>query len=328
MMDATAELRAATADWTERDIPDLAGRRAVVTGASSGIGFELARGLAAHGAHVVLAARDPDRTRHAAGRITAAVPGARVEVARLDLADLASVRRFARTVHDRHDRLDLLVNNAGTVGGPRRETADGFEMHLGVNHLGHFALTGLLLPLLLSAPAARVVTMSSGLAAQSTMDFDDLQCRRRYRMATAYGRSKLANLLFAVELHRQTRPVSATVAAARPGLLSLACHPGVARTNLLVGRSAEWGRGRRPAEQGVRMVQLLFGQPPATAARPALFQATGPTTPGSYVGTRGHLRGQPAPAPYPPAALDPDTARRLWRLSVELTGIDYAVPIG
>jgi NAD(P)-dependent dehydrogenase (short-subunit alcohol dehydrogenase family) len=315
MVQTSAELHAATAGWTERDIPDLTGRRAVVTGASSGIGLEIARRLAARGAHVTLAARDLNRTRAAAHRITSAVPGADVEVALLDLANLASVRRFARTIRDRHDRLDLLVNNAGTVGGPRRETADGFEMHFGVNHLGHFALTGLLLPLLLAEPTARVVTMSSGLAAQSRLDFDDLQSRHRYRMATAYGRSKLANLLFAVELHRRTRD-------ARPGLLSLACHPGVARTNLFVGRSADWGRGRRAPEYGVRLVQLLFGQSPATAARPALFQATGPTTPGSYVGTRGHLRGRPAPAPYPPEALDPDAARRLWQLSVELTRVE------
>lgn len=318
-MDITAELHAATAGWTERDIPDLTGRRAVVTGASSGIGLELARGLAARGAHVILAARDLNRTRDAAHRITSAVPHADVEVSLLDLADLAAVRRFARTVHDRHDGLDLLVNNAGTVGGPRRETADGFEMHLGVNHLGHFALTGLLLPLLLARPAARVVTVSSGLAAKSRLDFDDLQFRRRYRMATAYGRSKLANLLFAIELHRRTRHT-------RPDLLSLACHPGVARTNLLVGRSAEWGRGRGAAENGVRLVQVLFGQSATSAARPALFQATGPTTPGSYVGTSGHLRGRPTPAPYPPSALDPDVARRLWELSVGLTQVDFPLP--
>ncbi|HEX3488014.1 MAG TPA: oxidoreductase [Streptosporangiaceae bacterium] len=296
---------------------DLNDRTAVVTGASGGIGYEIALGLAARGAHVVLASRDQGRTAAAAARISSAAPGVSVEAQVLDLASLASVRRFAARLTERHAGLDILVNNAGIAGGPRRLTADGFEAHFGTNHLGHFALTGLLLPALLARPGARVVTMSTGLAAQARIDFADLQSERRYRMTSAYGQSKLAGLLFAVELDRRAR-------AAGAGLASLATHPGVARTSLLTGKRADWGRPARGAETLVRLVQLVFAQPAARAARPALLQAADPAARGgTYVGTRGHLRGEPAAAPFPPAALNPDIAARLWEVSEQLTGVRY-----
>jgi NAD(P)-dependent dehydrogenase (short-subunit alcohol dehydrogenase family) len=303
--------------WTAANIPALTGRTAVVTGASSGIGYEIAVQLAAHGAHVVLASRDRTRTADAVARLRSAALGGSAEAGVLDLADLAAVRRFAESFRERHDGLDMLVNNAGIVGGPRRETADGFEAHFGTNHLGHFALAGLLLPALLARPGSRVVTLSSGLAAQVRLDFEDLQSRRGYRMTTAYGRSKLANLVFAVELDRRAR-------AAGRGVASLAAHPGVARTNLLVGRQADWGRGRRGAEIAVRFVQLMFAQSAATGALPALYQATAPNAESSeYLGPKGHMRGYPTPGEFPPAALDRDSAERLWSISERLTSVSY-----
>jgi NAD(P)-dependent dehydrogenase (short-subunit alcohol dehydrogenase family) len=308
--------------WRAADIPAQRGRIAVITGGSGGIGLAAARRLAARGAHVVLAGRDLTRGTRAAVEIGQQTPGASTEVCVLDLGDLASVRRFAAAFSARHGALDILVNNAGIAGGPRRETADGFEAHFGVNHLGHFALTGLLLPALLARPGARVVTMSSGLAAQARIDFSDPHGTRGYRMTTAYGQSKLANLLFAVELDRRLR--HAFPGAAAGGLSSLAAHPGVARTALMTGKRAEWGRGPGPAERAVRMVQLAFGASPDAAAWPALYQATSPqASGGTYVGTSGHMRGGPASCAFPPAALDATAAERLWRLSEKLTGVSY-----
>jgi NAD(P)-dependent dehydrogenase (short-subunit alcohol dehydrogenase family) len=299
-------------------MPLLAGRTAVVTGASGGIGLAIARALAARGAHVVLASRQADRGARAAVIIGQAVPGASTETAVLDLASLVSVRRFAAGLTERHGRLDILVNNAGIAGGPRRETADGFEAHFAVNHLGHFALTGLLLGAL--GPGSRVVTMSSGLAAQARIDFGDLQSRRRYRMTAVYGQSKLAQLMFAVEFGRRLR-------SGDTGVESFAAHPGVARTGLMTGRRGQWGRGPGVAETAVRMTQLLFGAPPSAAALPCLYQATDPDADSSvYVGTKGHMRGHPAPCAIPPAALDAAAAEWLWAASAELTGVGYDLP--
>ena len=303
--------------WSAVDIPGLAGRTAVVTGASSGIGYQIARQLAAHGAHVILASRDADRAAQAARAITAESPAASTEARLLDLGSLESVRRFAAGLSDRHSELDMLVNNAGISGGPRRETSDGFEAHLGVNYLGHFALTGLLLPALLARPGSRVITMSSGLAAQARINFDDLNSRHTYRMTSAYGQSKLAGLVFAVELGRRAR-------AGGAGLISLAAHPGAARTGLVSGKRAEWGRRRDATETLVRLVQLLFAQSAARAALPALYQATAHAADSArYVGTRRHMHGYPAICAYPPAALSQETATRLWQASQDLTGITY-----
>src|SRR5687767_538242 len=191
--------------WTVADMPDLAGRTIVVTGANSGLGYEGARAFAAKGADVVMACRNAEKGAGARAKIVAAHPGARVEVMALDLASLASVRRFAEELSARVERIDVLCNNAGVMALPRRETTDGFEMQIGTNHFGHFALTGLLLPKLLATPGARVVTQSSGAHRGGRMDFDDLHARRRYRKWAVYCQSKLANLLFAFELDRRFR---------------------------------------------------------------------------------------------------------------------------
>src|SRR3954470_3449507 len=295
-------------------MPDLGGRRAVVTGANSGLGFQIARELALHGTSVVLAVRDVARGEEAAGRIGA---GERVEVRRLDLADLASVREFAAAGFE--DGLDLLVNNAGVMALPRRTTRDGFEMQLGTNHLGHFALTGLLLPALLKKPTARVVTMSSGAHAFGRINFDNLQGERRYQRWLAYGQSKLANLLFAFELARRA-------ALADVDLTSVAAHPGYAATNLqLQGARLE---GSRLKEVLAGAGNRLFAQSDAQGALPALYAATMPDViGGEYFGPDGHsgMRGHPTRAQTTKAARDPELAERLWTVSEELTGVSYKI---
>jgi NAD(P)-dependent dehydrogenase (short-subunit alcohol dehydrogenase family) len=306
--------------WTADDIGDLAGRTAVVTGASTGIGLATARQLAAHGAQVVLASRDAGRASGAARLISSVPggPGGRAEV--LDLADLASVRRFAGTFLQREAGLDILVNNAGIAGGPHRRTADGFEAHFGTNHLGHFALTGLLLPALLARPGARVVTLTSSVAAQGRIDFADLNSERRYGAIAAYSRSKLASLMFAMELSRRARTAGIPLA-------SLAANPGIVVTSLMRGKRDQWGRGPRPAELAVAAVQRLFGQPPSSGCLSSLYAATAPgLRGGEYIapGGRGHKRGTPAPMAPPPNALDQETARRLWDTSVGLAGVDFS----
>jgi NAD(P)-dependent dehydrogenase (short-subunit alcohol dehydrogenase family) len=306
-------------DWTARDIPGLDGRTAIVTGASGGVGYEIALQLAAHGAHVVLASRDKERTAQAALRIEAASPGARVEASFLDLADLASVRRFGVDFLQRRDALDILINNAGVAGGPRRETKDGIEAHFQINHIGHFALTGLLWPALAARPGSRVVSVSSDVASSGSIDFDDLQSVRRYGFVAAYAQSKLANLLFACELARRARQANAKVT-------SLASNPGVARSNLLAGRKGDWGRPPSSTEWLLRVVQAVLAQPAATGALPVLYQATDPAARSAdYVaGTKWPQRGHPRTARFPPAALDPAAGKRLWEVSQSLSGVTYA----
>jgi len=299
--------------WTAADLPDLSGRRVVVTGANSGIGYEAALGLARHGARVTLACRDAGRGEAALARLRAAAPGADAEVRPLDLADLASVRAFAAGWDG---PLDLLVNNAGVMALPQRRTADGFELQLGTNHLGHFALTGLLLEALLAAPRPRVVTVASVAHRMGRIDFGDLQSERRYRKWPAYGQSKLANLLFMLELQRR-----ADAAGAR--LTSVAAHPGWAATNLqatgptMAGSSLE----ARLAALGNR----IFAQDEARGALPTLFAATQDLPGGSYVGPGGlaEMRGDPKLVDMTSRAKDPATAARLWDLSEELTGVRY-----
>ena len=295
-------------DWTARDVPDQSGRSVVVTGANSGIGFQAARVLAERGADVVLAVRDITRGEAAAGRI-----GGSVQVQRLDLADLASVRAFAAAAPE---RIDVLVNNAGVMALPERRTADGFEMQLGTNHLGHFALTGLLLERLLRGAEPRVVTVSSGLHKRGRIDFDDLQGERSYDKWAAYGQSKLANLLFAYELQRRA------TAAGLP-LRSLAVHPGYSATNL-------WAGGRAGSSLGERMAARagqLIAQSDAMGAEPTLYAATAPDIRGgAYVGPGGfrEMRGHPKPAESSAASKDEAAARHLWAVSEELTGVRYA----
>lgn len=303
--------------WNARDIPDQSGRRAVVTGANSGIGLITARELARSGARVLLACRDERRGKEAADRIRYAVRGADVEFAALDLADLSSVREFAAGY--RADRLDLLINNAGVMALPYGRTADGFETQFGVNHLGHFALTGLLLPKLLATPGARVVSVSSGLHALADIDMGDLNSERDYRRWVAYGRSKTANLLFVHELARRA-------AAAGSGLVAAAAHPGYASTNLqAAGARME---NRRLAERVMELGNRVIAQPASAGALPTLYAATAPgVRPDSFTGPRLlGWRGAPRPSWRAGWTRSNVAGERLWVASEQLTGVTFAVP--
>lgn len=302
--------------WQLSDAFDQSGRVAVVTGANSGIGFIAARELARLGARTVLACRDHERGDRALQRLRSEVPRARAELLRLDLADLDSVREAAESL--RGERVDLLVNNAGVMALPYRTTADGFEMQFGTNHLGHFALTGLVLPSLLTAPAPRVVTVSSGLHQFGRMNFDDPHGRRRYGRWTSYSQSKLANLLFSGALQR---------AANRSGssLQSVAAHPGMAGTNLAAVGPALQGRERLGAF--LSRAAGTLGQSEEMGALATLRAALDPGVPGdSYIGPTGMfgLRGVPRRCPRASAARDQQAATRLWKLSEEQTGVTYA----
>lgn len=305
--------------WTAANMPDQSGRTAVVTGANSGIGFHTALELSRAGATVVLASRDKDKGAAALRTVQEAVPEARVESRPLDLADLSSVRRFAAEVLGGTRTLDLLVNNAGVMGVPQRlTTVDGFELQFGTNHLGHFALTVLLLPALLARTGARVVTVSSLAHRQGRIEFDDLQGEQHYERWAAYSQSKLANLLFALELDRRVRARGAS-------MVSVAVHPGLSATNLQttgprLGRSGLLTRAR------LSFLRLI-GQNAAHAAWPSLYGATAPdVVGGGFYGPDGpgQLRGNPIRIVPAPAALDQPVARRLWEVSEGLTGIRYA----
>jgi NAD(P)-dependent dehydrogenase (short-subunit alcohol dehydrogenase family) len=295
-------------DWSTKDMPDQSGRFAVVTGANSGLGFHTALELARAGARVVLAARSRERGEAALARMDGDV-----ELRLLDLADLSSVREFAASVDE---PLDLLVNNAGVMALPPRKTADGFEMQLGTNHLGHFALTGLLLPRLLEAAEPRVVTVSSFVHKMGKIDFDDLQSESGYDRWRAYAQSKLANLLFALELQRRAD-------AADLNLLSVAAHPGYAATNLqYAGPEMEGSRLRKLM---MRIGNTVMAQSDAAGALPTLYAATQDVPGAAYAGPSGfrEQRGAPTLVGMTKRAADPDTARRLWEVSEELTGVSY-----
>lgn len=272
------------------DIPGLTGKTAVVTGANRGIGLEVARGLAGKGAQVVLAVRDTRRGEAAAAAIRATSPGASVEVMALDLADLASVHRFAAAVRSRWHALDLLINNAGVGSASLRRTADGFELVFGTNHLGHFALTGLLLPALSGPSAERVVTVASLAHGRGRIDFGNLDASRGYANFRAYSQSKLANLLLAYELHRR-------LSAAGAGLLSVAAHPGWAATDMNIRPLEE--RRRLRDELALRLTRRLAATP-AQGAHPILYAATSPRVRGGdYIGPAGRsgLWGPPGSGP-------------------------------
>ena len=303
------------APWTVADIPDLSGRTAVVTGANSGLGFESALALSRAGASVVLACRDQAKGADALERIRRAAPDADVALARLDLADLASVGEFADGYRAGHDGLDILLNNAGVMAIPRRETADGFEMQFGTNHLGHFALTVLLFDSLAARPGARVVTVSSQAALMGRIE--DLQGTRRYGKWTAYGQAKLANQLFTLELDRR---------ATRHGtdLVSVAAHPGFAATNLQAVGPQMSGSGVMERLSGLG--NSVFAQSAAAGALPSLYAATAPgVRGGQYFGPDGLFgtRGHPKAVSFVRAARDPDAARRLWVVSEELTDVRF-----
>jgi NAD(P)-dependent dehydrogenase (short-subunit alcohol dehydrogenase family) len=309
----------ARSTWTERDIPDLAGRRAIVTGASSGIGLEASRLLAAAGAEVVLAVRDPARGRRAVEEITRTVPEARLAVAEIDLSELDSVRRFGRREVELARGLDMLINNAGTSGGPRRASADGFEIQMATNFLGHFALTGLLLPLL--HPGGRIVTVASLMARRGHLSaattLEDLRPREPYRAGRFYADSKQADLLFAVELGRRLR-------AAGSDILSVACHPGGAATGLGSQRARAAGRPER-LTIGARLMRLVL-QSARAGAWPTVFAATAPgLVGGELVAPDGIAqgRGRPRVVPVFASGRDAAVAARLWELGREATGVEF-----
>ncbi|WBP87101.1 oxidoreductase [Kitasatospora cathayae] len=300
--------------WGVERIPDQTGRLFVVTGANSGLGLATTRAIARRGGEVILAVRDETKGRRAVAEIAADQPGARLEVRRLDLADLDSVRAFAERLRADGVRPDALVNNAGVLAPPRTLSAQGHELQFAANHLGHFALTGLLLDLLAGGRDPRVVTVSSSNHRQGRLFFDDLSGERGYSPMGYYNQSKLANAVFGLELHRR-------LAAAGSPVHSLLAHPGYAATNIQA--------------RAVGPVRLLFGrvliplaQTPDRGALPQLFAATDPRALGGQFigpGGMGELRGAPKVVRPAPRAVDPETGRRLWELSERLTGVRYTV---
>ncbi|MEU7838997.1 oxidoreductase [Nonomuraea sp. NPDC049129] len=306
-----------TKSWTSAHIPDQTTRTFVVTGATSGLGLATTQALARKGGHVILAVRDEPKARQAVAKIVAEQPGARLEVRRLDLADLDSVRAFADGLRSDHARLDVLINNAGVMAPPRTLSAQGHELQFAVNHLGHFALTGLLLDLLADGDDPRVVTVSSTNHRQGRLFFDDLSGERTYAPMRFYNQSKFANAVFGWELHRRLTAAGSPVA-------SMLAHPGYAATNLQTSAP-------------VGMVKMLYGriltplaQPPDRGALPQLYAATAPdASGGQFFGPdgMGELRGAPTRVRLAPAAADAETGRRLWELSEQLTAVRYALPV-
>ena len=299
------------AKWTSDEVPGQQGRLAVVTGANTGLGFEAARVLAARGASVVLAVRDTEKGKRAAARIAGSAPGADVMVQPLDLASLESVRAAAGELRARHARIDLLVNNAGVMFPPKQTTRDGYELQFGTNHLGHFALTGLLLEQMLPVPGSRVVTVSSlAHRLRARINFDDLQSERSYSRVAAYSQSKLANLMFTYELARR-------LSAAATTTIAVAAHPGLAATEL-----------SRNFPAIAAFSYALVSQHAAMGALPVLRAATDPgVLGGQYYGPRGLFgaRGYPELAHSSRRSRDTAIQRRLWTVSEELTGVTFPV---
>ncbi|MFI0403811.1 MAG: oxidoreductase [Cyanobium sp.] len=305
--------------WTTAAIPDQSGRVALVTGASSGLGLETAKALAAKGATVVMACRSPRKGEEARQHLLSELthgPQAHgaLDLLSLDLADLASVRAAAATMEERYGRLDLLINNAGVMAPPRTLTRDGFELQFGTNHLGHFALTLLLLPLLRAQEGARVVLVTSGAQYFGRIAFDDLQAERSYDRWKAYSQSKLANVMMALELQERLKAEGSDV-------LALAAHPGLARTNLQPASVAM--NGSKLEALAYRLMDPCF-QSAAMGALPQLYAATAPeAAPGGHYGPDqwGGMRGYPKAVKVAPSALDAEQRRRLWEVSESLTGV-------
>ncbi|UPM42022.1 oxidoreductase [Halocatena salina] len=300
--------------WTD----SVSGQTIVVTGANSGIGYAATKAFVARGADVVLACRSIERGEAAVNQLRTDVSDGSATVLELDLADLDSIRAFVQAFETAHDELDVLCNNAGVMAIPRSETADGFETQFGVNHLGHFALTGLLLETLLETEGeTRIVTQSSAVHEQGRIDFEDLHHEDSYNRWTAYSQSKLANLLFAYELQRRLDRADIE------DLVSVACHPGYAATNL---------QKRGPEQSGsalrlwlMKAANALIAQSPEQGALPMLYAATETDVRGAYVGPDGvrNMRGHPEPQRSSDRSYDEATAERLWSVSEELTGVTY-----
>jgi len=304
-------------DWTEADVPDQSGRIALVTGANSGIGWETARVLAAKGAKVLLGCRSAERGRAALQRIQALCPQADAALLEIDLTDLDSVREVAARVRREHSRLDLLINNAGVMATPEQRTAQGFEMQFGVNHLGHFALTGLLLPTLLAARGSRVVSVSSNGHRPGRIRFEDPNWESGYKPWAAYFQSKLANLLFTYELQRRLQAAGSTTAA-------LAAHPGGSRTNL--GHENPGGLLNTILYRSRPLIERFLLQSSAMGALPTLRAAVDPEARGGeYYGPDGfgEQTGHPVRVGSSRRSKDVEVARRLWGVSEELTGVAY-----
>ena len=301
------------ATWTTNNIPDQSGRTAVITGANTGLGLQTATALAAHGAHVVLAVRNLDKGQQAADAIVAKNPGTRVSLQELDLNSQTSIRAAADSLRSAHESIDLLINNAGVMFGPKITTEDGFELQFGTNHLGHFALTGLLLDRILSTPLSRIVTVSSvGHRMRAAIHFDDLQWERSYSSVAAYGQAKLANLLFTYELQRRLLGTTTIAAAA---------HPGLSNTHLTRNIVT-------PLRQVLELINPLVSQPSAMGALPTLRAATDPgVLGGQYYGPDGigETRGHPKVVASSEQSHDVELQRRLWAVSEKLTGITYPI---
>jgi NAD(P)-dependent dehydrogenase (short-subunit alcohol dehydrogenase family) len=297
--------------WTTADIPPQKGRLAVVTG-TGGLGWVTALELARAGCEVIIAGRDVQKGAYAVEEIFHEAPAAAVRFEQVDLADLVSVKDFAKRLRNKHQSVDLLINNAGVMTPPKRlETVDGFELQFGTNYLGHFALTTHLMPLLLEGSDPRVVSVSSVAARNGTIHFDDLQAGRGYKPMAAYSQSKLACLMFAMELQRRSE-------AGKWGISSIAAHPGIARTDLLRN-----GAGRMSAAGLARTFLWFLFQPVEQGALPSLYAATSPDAKGAgYYGPAGlgETRGAPTAAVIPKQALDQEAASRLWEISKHLVG--------
>jgi NAD(P)-dependent dehydrogenase (short-subunit alcohol dehydrogenase family) len=307
-----------SAKWTSEQIPDQHGRTAVVTGANSGLALVTARELARHGANVVLACRNASKGEQALATIRGVAPDAQLELAALDLGDLESVRAFAEAFRSSHDGLDLLINNAGVMAPPRAETKDGFELQLGTNVLGHFALTGRLIGAMEGRVDARVVTLSSNAHKMGRINFEDLQSERGYSRWGAYGQSKLADLMIALELDRRLQ-------AAGSSVKSVAAHPGYAATNLQTAAPPLVDR------LVMRVSNVFLAQSAAMGALPVLYAATSPgLAGGSYVGPDGigEFRGHPHVVSPNGAARDEQVAARLWGVCEELTGVAFELGAG
>ena len=297
--------------WRATDIPDQSGRLAVVTGANSGIGLETARELARKGARVAMACRSETKARAAQAVIMEEIPDARIDLWPLDLSSLESIRSFAKAFHEKHETLDLLINNAGVMIPPFGRTADGFEIQFGTNHLGHFALTAQLIDLLLPTAGSRVVTVSSIAHRFGRIRFDNLNAERGYSASLAYAQSKLANLSFALELHRRLEERGQKT-------LSVAAHPGWTATNL------------QDNSAFARFFSKHLAQSATRGALPTLRAATAPNAQGGhYYGPRGwfEMQGSPIVAYTTRRARDPATAKTLWTVSEELTGVRFAVDV-
>lgn len=299
------------ADWTKSNIPNLEGKTMIITGANSGLGYESALVLAEKGAAVIMACRNRKRGQRAMDEIKNTVPSAKLDLLELNLASLKSVRSFVAAYKSKYDRLDVLINNGGPIAADRSLTEDGFELHFGANQLGHFALTGLLLDTLLNTPSSRIVTVSSRMHTNAKINWDDLMSEQSYDRLASYSQSKLANILFALELHRK-------LAAAGSSTKSIAVHPGLAKTgwadNNLTGITKLLGK----------LMSTLTYQSAAISALPLLYAAVDENAKsGSYYGPENDTKGFPVEVQPSETALDEANAKRLWELSEKLTGVEY-----